>query len=165
MSFLKRYKVLILIVAVLLIGVGWYAFRPERALANKTVSDAMPSELQGQTAKPLYSGQFSDGVHPASGTASVYKTADGKMILRLTDLKTSEGPDVHIVFAPANQSALQSKKPGSGLKYEEVALLKGNLGDQNYEIPAGLDVAHNNAVGIYCVRFSAVFGSAPLQQE
>jgi len=40
--------------------------------------------------------------------------------------------------------------------------LKGNLGDQNYEIPAGVDLAEFNTVEIWCERFSVGFGSAVL---
>lgn len=37
--------------------------------------------------------------------------------------------------------------------------LKGNEGDQNYEIPAGTDLAKFQTVSMYCERFSANLGS------
>jgi hypothetical protein len=46
----------------------------------------------------------------------------------------------------------------------ELGKLKGNEGDQNYEIPAGTDLTKFRAVSIYCERFNANFGTAPLEK-
>ena len=46
----------------------------------------------------------------------------------------------------------------------ELGKLKGNEGDQNYEIPAGTDLNKYHAVSIYCERFNANFGTAPLEK-
>ncbi len=44
----------------------------------------------------------------------------------------------------------------------ELGRLKGNLGNQNYEIPAGTDLSkYRNAV-VWCARFSVGFGVATL---
>jgi len=69
----------------------------------------------------------------------------------LTDFRTSNGPDVHVVLARAEDAALDEK------------IVKGNLdyvGNQNYEVPVAVDLQKYNAVVIYCVRFNAVFGVA-----
>ena len=44
----------------------------------------------------------------------------------------------------------------------ELGKLKGNEGDQNYQIPTGTDLAKFQTVSIYCERFNANFGAAPL---
>ena len=46
----------------------------------------------------------------------------------------------------------------------ELGKLKGNEGDQNYEIPAGTDLSKFATVSIYCERFNANFGAAPLEK-
>jgi len=46
----------------------------------------------------------------------------------------------------------------------ELGKLKGNEGDQNYEIPAGTDLAKYRTVSVYCERFDANFGAAPLEK-
>jgi hypothetical protein len=46
----------------------------------------------------------------------------------------------------------------------ELGKLKGNVGDQNYEIPAATDLAKFTTVSIYCERFNANFGAAPLEK-
>ena len=41
--------------------------------------------------------------------------------------------------------------------------LKGNIGNQNYEIPIGIDLAKyntDNTVLVWCKAFSTLFGSA-----
>ncbi|HYU20661.1 MAG TPA: DM13 domain-containing protein, partial [Chloroflexota bacterium] len=44
----------------------------------------------------------------------------------------------------------------------EIARLKGNVGDQNYELPADLDLSAVKSVVIYCRQFSVVFSTAEL---
>ena len=46
----------------------------------------------------------------------------------------------------------------------ELGKLKGNEGDQNYSITAGTDLAQFRTVSIYCERFNANFGAAPLEK-
>jgi hypothetical protein len=40
--------------------------------------------------------------------------------------------------------------------------LKGNKGNQNYPIPADVDLADYTAVSIWCERFAVSFGAAEL---
>ncbi len=46
----------------------------------------------------------------------------------------------------------------------ELGILKGNEGDQNYEIPSDTDLSRFQTVSIYCERFNANFGAAPLEK-
>ncbi|MGC2330274.1 MAG: DM13 domain-containing protein, partial [Candidatus Acidiferrales bacterium] len=46
----------------------------------------------------------------------------------------------------------------------ELGPLKGNQGDQNYDLPTSVDLQKYNAAVIYCERFHAVFGVAKLEQ-
>ena len=85
---------------------------------------------------------------------------DGSRLLRLTSFSTSNGPDVHVVLARADDPALDQEIVKTGLDYVELGPLKGNQGDQNYDIPASVDLKKYNAVVIYCERFHAVFGMA-----
>jgi len=40
---------------------------------------------------------------------------------------------------------------------------QGNMGDQNYDVPATADLAKYQAVTIWCARFNVNFGTAPLK--
>ncbi len=112
--------------------------------------------------KALFTGKFHGKVHATTGRATVYQEADGKPVLRLKDFKTSNGPDVHVVLVAANAGDAKSLK--SGTERIELGKLKGNEGDQNYDIPAGTDLTRFGAVLIYCERFNAVFGVATLDK-
>ena len=47
-------------------------------------------------------------------------------------------------------------------EYLDLGSLKGNVGNQNYEIPSGTDLSQFKSVVIYCVPFHVVFATATL---
>lgn len=138
----------------------WAAFRPERLFVNAKVNEAMP--VGGATASEtaLASGAFHSVAHESKGNASVYQLADGKRILRLTSFETSNGPDVHVYLVAANDATDSESVKKAG--FLELGSLKGNIGDQNYDIPSDADLAKYHAVTIWCKRFSVNFATAPL---
>jgi Electron transfer DM13 len=111
---------------------------------------------------PVATGTFHGQVHATSGRASVYKGMDDKMVLRLTNFKTSNGPDVHVVLIAAKNGEDNQNSLTNMTERVELGKMKGNEGDQNYEIPAGTDLGKFKTVAIYCERFNATFGTAPL---
>jgi hypothetical protein len=115
-------------------------------------------------AKTLFTGKFHGKVHNTEGRATVYQDKDGKLVLRLTNFKTSNGPDVHVILVAAKDAADDTNFLKSNTEKVELGKLKGNEGDQNYEIPAGIDLAKFRTVSIYCERFDANFGAAPLEK-
>ena len=116
------------------------------------------------TAKTLATGTFHGKVHSTSGRATIYQESDGKLILRLTNFKTSNGPDLHVVLIALKDAADDANFLKSSTERLELGKLKGNEGDQNYEIPSGTDLNKFHAVSIYCERFNANFGTAPLEK-
>jgi hypothetical protein len=80
-------------------------------------------------------------------------------VLRFEDLKTSEGPDVRVYLSARDADAA---KAGLGDGALELGKLKGNLGNQNYTVPAGTDLSRFHSVVIWCERFSVSFGAADL---
>ncbi len=114
-------------------------------------------------AKPVFTGKFHGKVHDTSGRATVYEQ-DGKLTLRLTNFKTSNGPDVHVILIAANDADDNANFLKSSTERVELGKLKGNEGDQNYEIPGGTDLGKFRTVSIYCERFDANFGAAPLEK-
>jgi pentapeptide MXKDX repeat protein len=115
-------------------------------------------------AKTLETGKFHGEVHATSGRATVYQEADGKLVLRLTNFKTSNGPDVHVILVATKDAGDDANFLKSNTERLELGKLKGNEGDQNYEIPAATDLTKFQTVSIYCERFNANFGAAPLEK-
>jgi hypothetical protein len=127
-------------------------------------ASAQGNMQQNKEVKTLVTGNFHGKVHQTSGRATVYQDADGKLVLRLTNFKTSNGPDVHVVLIAAKDAADDANFLKSDIARVELGKLKGNEGDQNYEIPKGTDLSKFQTVSIYCERFNANFGAAPLQK-
>src|SRR5262245_50540793 len=61
--------------------------------------------MMQEKAKTLYTGKFHGKVHATEGRATVYQQADGKLLLRLTGFKTSNGPDVHVILVAAKDAS------------------------------------------------------------
>jgi pentapeptide MXKDX repeat protein len=115
-------------------------------------------------AKTVETGKFHGKVHKTEGRATVYQEADGKLVLRLTNFKTSNGPDVHVILVATKDAMDDANFLKDNTEKIELGKLKGNEGDQNYEIPSGTDLAKYRTVSIYCERFNANFGAAPLEK-
>ncbi len=128
---------------------------------EKMQDDKMTHESM---AKTLFTGKFHGKVHATSGRATVYQEADGKLVLRLTNFKTSNGPDVHVILVATKDAGDDANFLKNNTERVELGKLKGNEGDQNYEIPAGTDLAKFRTVSVYCERFNANFGAALLEK-
>jgi Electron transfer DM13 len=115
-------------------------------------------------AQTLETGVFHGKVHQTSGRATIYREADGKLVLRLTNFRTSNGPDVHVILIAAKDADDDANFLKSDTPRVELGNLKGNEGDQNYDIPARTDLSKFQTVSIYCERFNANFGAAPLEK-
>src|SRR5215471_9246998 len=161
MGFLRRKGVWIAIGLPIFVIVVWLAFRPEKLLINQRVNEAAPFASRSE-ARHIFAGRLEGRAHPTSGLGTIYESLGpgDKRYLRLTDFTTSNGPDVHVVLARAEDPALDEKIVKGNLDYVELGKLKGNQGDQNYDVPVAVDLQKYNAVVIYCERFNAVFGVA-----
>ncbi len=165
---MKKRNVVIVLTVVVVAGL-WFLFRPERLFINKTVNEGLPATATAAAAvnpampTALIAGQFHNGAHDTSGTATIYQTEPGKRILRLTNFKTSNGPDVHVYLVAANDATDNDTVKKSG--FLDLGSIKGNEGDQNYDLPANADLSKDRAVTIWCARFNVNFGTAPLEQS
>jgi Electron transfer DM13 len=156
---MKKWQIVVPVLAVALF-VAWYAFRPERLVVNRQVHEEIPAKQVGATDQVLASGAFHSILHPTSGNATIYRANDGRRFLRFTDFKTSNGPDVHVYMVAAEDANDNATVERAG--FIDLGGIKGNIGDQNYELGPEVDLAKYRAVSIWCKRFSYNFGTAPL---
>jgi hypothetical protein len=165
---MKRYMKVLGIIVLLAGGIaGWALFRPERLWVDARVNESLPAAASSAaagspapTAGVLATGSFHSVAHQSKGTAAVHRLADGRRVLRFTNFETSNGPDVHVYLVAAPDAADSAAVTRAG--FVELGELKGNIGDQNYELPASVDLARYRAVTIWCKRFSVNFATAPL---
>jgi len=145
---------------VVLGGIGWYLFRPELLLVNKKVNEVQVASVGASVMRALATGRFHSVAHETHGTATIQDVGGGRRILRLTEFATSNGPDVRVYLVAAPDAADNATVTKAG--FVELGKLKGNQGDQNYDVPDDLDLTHYRAVTIWCRRFSVNFATAPL---
>lgn len=174
----RPWGVAALVVGPAVAGVGLYWFQPWKLWVDETVRDALPtaaappdateSSAGATTPAPsrtrtLASGELISHEHRTSGSVKVLQLADGTRTLRLENLDTSNGPDlrVWITDAPVKEGTAGWRVFDDG-KFVSLGKLKGNKGDQNYALPAGLDLNRYTSVSIWCDRFDVSFGAASL---
>jgi hypothetical protein len=163
----------VVVVAIILI---WY--QPQTLLINRDIDDALPeaapaeavAEPSGETGETAETaapaaapeerrGDFSSLSHPTTGTARLVTTADGVHVLRFEDLDTDNGPDLRVYLSTAPADGADDAFDDD---FVDLGMLKGNRGNQNYEIPADVDVSRFSSAVIWCRRFAVGFGVAPL---
>jgi hypothetical protein len=125
---------------------------------DEMLSQRQPQNTATNTTTPdaFRTGSFvgvGDGIHNAEGMAKVIPLQDGSNILRLEDLRVTNGPDLYVYLATDKSSS----------DFVNVGKLKANNGNQNYDIPIETDLAKYNTVLIWCRPFSVLFGSAELE--
>jgi len=128
--------------------------------SSSATTAAAPGGVTGTTVRgssgagPERQGSFVSKAHDTSGTATVVRTPDGERFLRLEQFETSNGPDLNVYLVRSATGDIKD--------HVDLGDLKGNIGNQNYPVPAGVDLAAYDRVVIWCVRFSANFGQADL---
>jgi len=160
----------IVIVLALLFALAMYLFQPWTVFTNTTVDEALPepttSSAPGDPSAPtqaknvvLGDGQFQSLDKETSGEASLVRLTDGSTILRLSDFASSSGPDVKVWLSEDPIGKARSPQEG---RYINLGDLKGNIGNQNYTVPAADADRQWRSVIIWCERFTEAFGAAEL---
>src|SRR5207249_4841088 len=106
----------------------------------------------------LASGGFRSLEHQTTGRAVLIRLSDGRRYLRFENLNTSNGPDLHVYLSevPAGPDL-----HAYGERSVDLGKLKGNIGNQNYLLPGGVDLSKYRSAVIWCKRFAVGFGVAP----
>lgn len=183
----RRVTKVVLVAALVLLAGGLWAFQPWKIFTRSTVDEALPAGFVATSTqqapatteqapastgpmapespappagpKVLAEGAFLSHEHPTAGTARVLEQ-NGTRLLRLEGFSTSDGPDVHVWLSDAKADAAEGAYDDG--RYVKLGKLKATDGNQNYEIPAGTDLAGLSSVVIWCDRFNVAFGAAPL---
>jgi hypothetical protein len=107
----------------------------------------------------LSRGRFASLEHETTGVAQVIELPGGRRVLTLTRFKTDNGPDLRVYLSSAD-----ANQDSAGDAHIDLGGLKGNVGDQQYQIPRGADLERLAKVLVWCRAFSVGFGAAPLSQ-
>ena len=131
------------------------ATEPAPTATAATTSEA-PTDQGPQV---LARGEFHGQSHEGSGTALLVRLPDGRMVVRLEDLNVENGPDLRVYLSAAAADAPEAEFIED---FVDLGALKGNIGNQNYEVPAETDLGRYHSVTIWCREFSVGFAAAPL---
>lgn len=107
----------------------------------------------------LAAGAFVSHDHETTGRAVLLELPDGSRFLRFEDLRTDNGPDLKVYLSAASAGGDPDALDDDFL---DLGTLKGNIGSQNYEIPADVDLSRFRSAVVWCRRFSVSFGAADL---
>ncbi|MEV4434883.1 DM13 domain-containing protein [Streptomyces sp. NPDC049555] len=150
-----------LAVALVVAGLGAYWFQPWKLWVDETVRESAPAAASG--VRTLATGRLISHEHATSGTVRILQLPDGSRTLRLEGLSTSNGPALKVLVSDA---PVKEGRDGWFVfddgAHVDLGSLKGNKGDQNYALPAGLDLHRYRSVSIWCDRFDVSFGAAAL---
>lgn len=139
-------------------------FQPQALLFDREVSEELPgADTAGGGSGELVEvarGSFQGFTGKSgSGTALLLETADGSHVVRFEELATDNGPDLRVYLSAAPADGDESAHDQD---FVDLGALTANRGDQNYTVPADVDVRRFDSVVIWCRRFSVGFAAAPL---
>ena len=155
-----KKKLVVIPIIVAIVAIATYPLYSP-LFVNAVVDEPLPEMMTTSEPTIIWTGNFvgvGDGIHDAAGIAKVLSVNDGQSmhkLLRLENFKATNGPDLYVYL---------SKDP-TGIDDGIISLgrLKGNIGNQNYDIPEDASLEEYNYVLIWCKMFSVLFGSADLQ--
>lgn len=160
--------------AALVFGFLW--FRPDRLFTEDRVSEALPGSVEQPAAgaepvegepavagpATVAEGEFISLEHQSTGRALIVETDDGQMFLRFENFETSNGPDL-VVYLSAKTPAGTDDWHGYDQDFVDLGVLKGNVGNQNYELPDDVDLDRYTTAVVWCRRFEVGFAAASLE--
>lgn len=152
----RRWLWAVAVGVVVLVAFVLVWFQPQKLVIDESVDEAAPS---AGTVTELARGSFVSLDHGTTGTAVVVELGDGTRVLRIEGLDTSNGPDL-FVYLSANRA--DGPEGAFDDEYLSLGRLKGNKGDQNYDVPAGTALDRYASVVVWCDRFDSAFGAADL---
>jgi hypothetical protein len=162
-------KRLLVLAVLVVLGVGLYLFQPWRLATTRTANDVLVvSAPMSSSAAPatapvpvaVASGPFRSLEHETTGSATLVRLPEGGHVVQFEALDTSDGPDLYVYLSDKTSDSTESAF-GSG--FTSLGKLKGNQGNQVYDIPSQVDLKTVRSVVIWCQRFSAGFAVAPLE--
>ena len=99
------------------------------------------------------------GRYSGEGQAIVLNDGSEQRFLRFENFSTDNGPDLRVYLSASDANGDSGAFDDD---FVDLGVLKGNIGDQNYEIPVGVDLSVYDTVVVWCVRFSTPFTAADL---
>ena len=111
-------------------------------------------------AAELPSGTFIKKKKKLKGAWEVVQRGDKTFIVFADDFRAANGPDLKIFLSPQTVADVTGKTAVNGAI--NIGELKATKGTQEYEIPAGVNLADFNSVLVHCEAYSVLWGGGDL---
>lgn len=132
---------------------------------NAVNMEQAASVVSESAADIIASGSFTDkGGQETSGAYRIEDTGAGLRLVLSEAFRTDWGPDLHVVLTPTGTPEADNDNvmvTGAHVVDE----LQSRSGAQTYELEADLDLSPFRSVIIHCIRFTHLYGAAPLALE
>jgi hypothetical protein len=132
-----------------------YIFPPPEARETLNREESGKVVAKGTFVQP----NPNDPIHYGKGAVSVYP----RTVFLGEDFEVGPGPDFHVYLVP--KADIRSSSDVENTMYVDLGRLRAFKGSQNYEIPAGVDLAKFPSVVIWCQQFSVLISPADLTFE
>lgn len=128
--------------------------------ADETVEAEEDAQAEPTGPLALATGDFiSRSRYTVTGEATIYEVEDGSRTLRLEDFESTNGPSLYVYLTSADAEAPHADFDAD---FIDLGELRGNVGNQNYDVPADIDLDVYDTVVIWCRPFTVAFGAADL---
>jgi hypothetical protein len=122
---------------------------------------ALPS-MSGPVIVARGSFTRTDAVRFASGNVVVYQQADNTKVVRFEEFTVMNGPDLRVILTAKSEEALNAD-PSLSITDVDLGPLHGSVGNQNYTVPAEIDISSYSRIAIVSNSLNIVYSTAPLQ--
>jgi hypothetical protein len=156
---LKKSIYGILVIAV--VAIGWFLLSPiflNVEVNEELTTSSSKSDMPVVVRKGTF--QTADELHSGEGNALLYQNPDKSHFLRFENFTVTNGPDL-VVYLVKHPNPSNKDEVTQG--FVKLAKLKGNMGNQNYNIPKDIDLSQYNSVAIWCELFGVLFSPAALK--
>jgi hypothetical protein len=186
---LRRYRWPIIGLGLVVVVVGFLAFRPDKLFVDDAVDesldDAFAPSVPTTTAPPASTTTTAVPVAPEDGSSTTTEAPSGPTAVTggafygidhsAEGTATVYEQDGRFALRFEDDTDIQNGpdlyvwvlpsedyERGTPPTYIDLGKIKGNIGGQNYELPPEFDPAVHRFVLVWCLRFSTPFAAAPL---
>jgi hypothetical protein len=156
----KNYIVTAILLPLTLLGVSLTQTAGLRSVNAEMMPMKKGGAMMGKKIKPALGGEFVAAEHPTKGAVTIVKE-NGKSYVAFSDqFKSDSGPDLYVLLH-------RQAKPDQYKQEDYISLgkLQQVKGSQRYMIPEDAKLADYQSVVVWCRKFNATFGYAPLMDS
>lgn len=162
LNWISKNRKILLLAALPVVIVVWWLFRPEKLFVNERVNEATPFSTMNQP-EPVFTGKFQAHNEQTKGRATIYKSSDGKLELRLTDFATVAGDDLQVALSSGEDDMTKTREGKLLSDSQELGAVRPTEMEQRFAIPSGVNPSKLSSVVVFNSKLKQIIGLAKLE--